>query len=139
MELWELLPHRYPFLLVDRVIEADERRFRVIKNVTYNEPHFLGHFPGHPVMPGVLIIEAMAQASVASLKHHPEFTPGSIPYLAGVNGARFLKPVRPGDTLVLEGELLFLRRRMAKTKVSARVEGEEVARAEITFVVRKDA
>ena len=139
MELLKLLPHRFPFLLVDRILEADEKRFRVLKNVTYNEPHFLGHFPEVPVMPGVLLIEAMAQAAVASIQHHPAYKPGMIPYLAGVHEARFLRPVVPGDTLLLEGELLYFRRNVARARVSARVEGEEVARAEISFAVKRDA
>ena len=139
MELLKLLPHRYPFLLVDRILEADEKRFRVLKNVTVNEPHFLGHFPDHPIMPGVLLIEAMAQAAVASIRHHPAFEPGMIPYLAGVHEARFLKPVVPGDTLVLEGELLFFRRGLARARIEAKVGGEVRARAEISFAVRRDA
>ncbi len=139
MELWELLPHRYPFLLVDRILEADEKRFKVLKNVTYNEPHFLGHFPGRPVMPGVLLVEAMAQAAVASLQKHPDFKPGQIPYLAGIHEARFLRPVTPGDTLVLEGELLYFRRGLARARVEAKVGERVVARAEISFAVPKDA
>ncbi|WP_456445099.1 3-hydroxyacyl-ACP dehydratase FabZ [Oceanithermus sp.] len=134
-EILELLPHRYPFLLIDRILEADAERFKVLKNVTFNEPFFPGHFPGHPVMPGVLIVEAMAQASVASLARRPDFEAGQIAYLAGVDGARFLKPVTPGDALILEGTLRY-RRGLGKSEVSARVEGEEVARAQLTFVVR---
>ncbi len=134
-EILELLPHRYPFLLIDRILEADPERFKVLKNVSFNEPFFPGHFPGHPVMPGVLIVEAMAQASVASLATRPDFDAGSLAYLAGVDDARFLKPVVPGDTLILEGTLRY-RRGLGKSGVSAWVEGEEVARAKLTFVVR---
>jgi len=134
-EILDLLPHRYPFLLVDRILQADSQRFKVLKNVTFNEPFFIGHFPDHPVMPGVLIVEAMAQASVASLARHPDFDPEQIAYLAGVDDARFLKPVTPGDTLIFEGTLRF-RRGLGKSEVSARVAGEEVARAKLTFVVR---
>jgi len=134
-EILALLPHRYPFLLVDRILQADSQRFKVLKNVTFNEPFFIGHFPDHPVMPGVLIVEAMAQASVASLARHPDFDPGQIAYLAGVDDARFLKPVTPGDTLIFEGILRF-RRGLGKSEVSAKVAGEEVARAKLTFVVR---
>lgn len=134
-EILELLPHRYPFLLIDRILEADAERFKVLKNVTFNEPFFPGHFPSHPVMPGVLIVEAMAQASVASLARRPDFEAGQIAYLAGVDGARFLKPVTPGDALVLEGTLRY-RRGLGKSEVRARVEGEEVARAQLSFVVR---
>ncbi|WP_456410579.1 3-hydroxyacyl-ACP dehydratase FabZ [Oceanithermus sp.] len=134
-EILELLPHRYPFLLIDRILEADPERFKVLKNVSFNEPFFPGHFPGHPVMPGVLIVEAMAQASVASLATRPDFDAGSLAYLAGVDDARFLKPVVPGDTLILEGTLRY-RRGLGKSEVGAWVEGEEVARAKLTFVVR---
>ena len=134
-EILDLLPHRYPFLLVDRILQADSQRFKVLKNVTFNEPFFIGHFPDHPVMPGVLIVEAMAQASVASLARHPDFDPERIAYLAGVDDARFLRPVTPGDTLIFEGTLRF-RRSLGKSEVSARVAGEEVARAKLTFVVR---
>lgn len=102
-EILKVLPHRYPFLLVDRVLEADERRFKALKNVTFNEPHFQGHFPGHPVMPGVLILEAMAQAAVGALVRQPGFPQGGLAFLAGVEGARFRRPVYPGDTLILEG------------------------------------
>ncbi|MGQ9735831.1 MAG: 3-hydroxyacyl-ACP dehydratase FabZ [Thermaceae bacterium] len=132
-EILKLLPHRHPFLLIDRILEADENRFRVLKNVTYNEPYFSGHFPDHPVMPGVLILEAMAQAAVASLAKRPEFKPGALAFLAGVEEARFLKPVLPGDTLVLEGEFLFFRRGVGKVRVRALVEEEERARAVLTF------
>lgn len=139
MELLKLLPHRYPFLLVDRILEADEKHFKVLKNVTFNEPHFLGHFPDHPIMPGVLLVEAMAQAAVASIQHHPAFKPGMIPYLAGVHEARFLKPVTPGDTLIIEGELLYFRRGLARARVETKVEGTVVAKAEISFAVQGDA
>lgn len=134
-DILELLPHRYPFLLIDRILEADAEHFKVLKNVTFNEPFFTGHFPGHPVMPGVLIVEAMAQASVASLARRPDFKAGQLAYLAGVDDARFLKPVTPGDALILEGTLRY-RRGLGKSEVSARVEGEEVARARLSFVVR---
>ncbi len=130
-----LLPHRYPFLLIDRILEADERRFRVLKNVTYNEPHFQGHFPEKPLMPGVLILEAMAQAAVAVVVKQPGFQ-GGLPLLAGVEEARFKKPVVPGDTLILEGELLFFRRGLGKVRVRALVEGEERATATLTFALR---
>jgi 3-hydroxyacyl-[acyl-carrier-protein] dehydratase len=134
-EILKLLPHRYPFLLIDRILEADPEHFRVLKNVTFNEPFFPGHFPDHPVMPGVLIIEAMAQATVASLATRPDFDPGSLAYLAGIDDARFIKPVTPGDSLILEGGLRY-RRGLGKSEVRGLVDGEEVARARLTFVVR---
>lgn len=135
-EILNLLPHRYPFLLIDRILEADETRFRVLKNVTYNEPYFAGHFPDHPVMPGVLLLEAMAQAAVASLAQRPGFKPKALAYLAGVEEARFKKPVLPGDTLILEGELLFFRRGIGKVRVRALVGEEERAAAVLTFATQ---
>jgi len=135
-EILKFLPHRYPFLLVDRVLEADAKRFRALKNVTFNEPHFQGHFPGYPVMPGVLILEAMAQAAVGTLAQQPGLTPGGLVFLVGVEEARFKKPVVPGDTLILEGELLFFRRGLGKVAVRARVGEEERASATLSFAVQ---
>jgi 3-hydroxyacyl-[acyl-carrier-protein] dehydratase len=137
-QILQFLPHRYPFLLIDRVLEADEKRFRALKNVTFNEPHFQGHFPGYPIMPGVLILEAMAQASVAVVTKQPEFKPGGLVFLAGVEEARFRKPVTPGDSLILEGELLQYRRGLGKVRVEAKVEGEIRAEATLTFVLRNE-
>ncbi|GAA6734146.1 3-hydroxyacyl-ACP dehydratase FabZ [Thermus oshimai] len=134
-EILALLPHRYPFLLIDRVLHADEKTFRALKNVTFNEPHFQGHFPGRPIMPGVLILEAMAQAAVAVVARQPGFKPGGLAFLAGVEEARFRKPVVPGDTLILEGELLLFRRGIGKVAVRALVEGEERAKAVLTFAL----
>jgi 3-hydroxyacyl-[acyl-carrier-protein] dehydratase len=136
-EILRFLPHRYPFLLIDRVLEADEKRFRALKNVTFNEPHFQGHFPGYPIMPGVLILEAMAQAAVGTLARQPGMAPGNLVFLVGVEEARFKKPVVPGDTLILEGELLFFRRGLGKVAVRALVEGEERASATLSFALRQ--
>lgn len=135
-DILKLLPHRYPFLLVDRVLEADDKHFKALKNVTFNEPHFQGHFPGYPIMPGVLIIEAMAQASVVVVANQPLFKPGVLAFLAGVEEAKFKKPVVPGDSLVLEGELLFYRRGLGKVKVEAKVGDELRAQATLVFVLR---
>lgn len=137
-QILKILPHRYPFLLIDRVLQADAQRFRALKNVSVNEPQFQGHFPGHPIMPGVLLIEAMAQGSVAVVTQQPEFRPGGLVFLVGVDEARFKKPVIPGDTLILEGELLNYRRGLGKVRVEARVEGELRAEATLTFVLRSD-
>lgn len=137
-EILKLLPHRYPFLLIDRVLEADQKRFRALKNVSFNEPYFQGHFPGYPIMPGVLLIEAMAQGSVAVVAQQPGYKPGGLVFLAGVEEARFKKPVIPGDTLILEGELLAYRRGLGKMRVEARVEGELRAEATITFALRSE-
>ena len=91
-EILKVLPHRYPFLLVDRVLEADERRFKALKNVTFNEPHFQGHFPGHPVMPGVLILEAMAQAAVGALvRHHRKLQNMSLAELSDKSGVHIAR------------------------------------------------
>lgn len=132
-----LLPHRYPFLLVDRVVEFEPRkRILAFKNVTCNEPFFNGHFPGNPVMPGVLIIEAMAQAGglLTTLTAKAE---GAGPqdeklfYLVKVDGAKFMKQVVPGDRLELDVELKRVIRNMAMYGAVARVDGEQVACAEI--------
>ncbi|TNJ34253.1 3-hydroxyacyl-ACP dehydratase FabZ [Arenimonas terrae] len=130
-----LLPHRYPFLLVDRVIELEpHQRIRAIKNVTFNEPFFQGHFPGRPVMPGVLVIEAMAQAGglltqlSASKDSHKE---GQLFYLVKVDNCRFNRMVVPGDQLDIEVKVKRLIRNMALYECVARVDGKDVASAEI--------
>lgn len=135
-EIMNILPHRYPFLLVDRVLEADDKHFKAIKNVTINEPQFAGHFPGYPLMPGVLILESMAQGAVAVVIHRPEFREGGLVFLVAVDEARFKRPVRPGDTMVHEGELISYRRGLGKVRVETKVEGQLVASATLTFVVR---
>ncbi|MFN8509784.1 MAG: 3-hydroxyacyl-ACP dehydratase FabZ [Deinococcaceae bacterium] len=125
------LPHRFPFLLIDRVLEVSERHVRALKNVTINEPFFQGHFPTEPVMPGVLILEAMAQAS--TFVTEGVLPAGEIVYLVGIEEARFKKPVVPGDQLILEAQLEFFRRGIGKTAASATVDGELVAQAKILF------
>ena len=135
----ERLPHRYPFLLVDRILERGERDglpfVRALKNVTINEPFFQGHFPGRPIMPGVLQIEALAQASIFLLEDQmPE---GSLAFLAGVEGVRFKKPVVPGDQLILESQLEYFRRSLGKVKTQALVDGVVVTEAQIMFAVGK--
>lgn len=131
-----MLPHRYPFLLVDRVVACEPgKTLRALKNVTINEPFFQGHFPGHPVMPGVLILEAMAQAAgVLTLLSKPDAVPGeaqAIFYLVKVDKARFSRIVAPGDQLVLEVELKRTLRSMALYACRALVDGKEVASAEM--------
>jgi 3-hydroxyacyl-[acyl-carrier-protein] dehydratase len=128
-EIKEYLPHRYPFLLVDRVLELEpDKRIVALKNVTINEPFFQGHFPHYPVMPGVLIVEAMAQAAaLLSFKSMgTKRDDNTVVYLVGVDGARFKRPVVPGDTLILEAEKLLDRRGLVKYAVRAKV-GEQVA------------
>src|ERR1700692_4367878 len=127
----EILPHRYPFLLVDRIEELEVERVVGIKNVTVNEPFFVGHFPDYPVMPGVLIIEAMAQvAGVMVLSSIPD-RKNKLVLLAGVDGAKFRKPVRPGDQLRMEMKILRSRASMAKVSGFATVDGAIVAEAEM--------
>ncbi len=132
-EIERLLPHRYPFLLVDRVVEFEkDKRVLAYKNVTYNEPFFSGHFPGRPVMPGVLVVEAMAQAggllTQLSKQGHEE---EQLFYLVKVDNAKFSRMVVPGDKLELEVELKRQIRNMAQYVGIARVDGEQVACAEI--------
>ncbi len=133
--IMQQLPHRYPFLLVDRVLERGEGTVKALKNVTINEPFFAGHFPGQPIMPGVLILEALAQASMFVMDD--QLKPRQIAFLAGIEGARFKKPVTPGDQLILEAKLEFFRRGLGKTTVKASVDGVLVAEAVILFAVQK--
>lgn len=129
-----MLPHRYPFLMVDRLLSQEDDRFVCIKNVSFNEPFFQGHFPSEPVMPGVLLIEAMAQAAAVGLAVREGLSEGQIGYLAAVDGARFRRKVVPGDTVHLEGEILALRRRLCKVAAVAKVDGEVAAQANLSFV-----
>ncbi len=136
-EIQEILPHRYPFLLVDRILDLElGKRVVGIKNVTINEPFFQGHFPGHPIMPGVLILEAMAQVGgfllMRSLDARAE---KKVMYFTGIDKARFRRPVVPGDQLRFELELLQLRRQMCRMRGQASVEGKLVAEAELSSVV----
>ena len=137
-----LLPHRYPFLLVDRVVELEaHKRIRAIKNVTFNEPYFQGHFPGRPVMPGVLVIEAMAQAGglLTQLSLPREaIGEGKLFYLVKVDNARFNRMVVPGDQLDIEVVLKRNIRNMALYECSARVDGKVVASAEILCAEGKE-
>ncbi len=126
------IPHRYPFLLVDRILEIDPgRRIVALKNVSINEPFFPGHFPGSPVMPGVLIVEAMAQAGAVLLLHDKPDRDSKLVYFTGIDGARFRRSVGPGDQLVLTLEVLNLRTRACKMKGVAVVDGQIVAEAQI--------
>ncbi|GGK88703.1 3-hydroxyacyl-ACP dehydratase FabZ [Deinococcus radiotolerans] len=134
-DVLKILPHRFPFVLVDRVLSVEGGEVHALKNVTVNEPFFPGHFPQEPVMPGVLIVEALAQASMFCL--HGEMAPGTIGYLAGVDGARFKRKVIPGDQLHLHAKLEFLRRGLGKTTCRALVDGELAAEATILFAIAK--
>lgn len=128
----ERIPHRYPFVLVDRVVEVTPRqRIVAIKNVTYDEPFFPGHFPGAPVMPGVLILESLAQTGALLLFDEVPDRGSKLVYFAGIDGARFRRPVVPGDQLRLTMEIVKMRARTCKMKGIATVEGEMAAEAEI--------
>jgi len=127
----DLLPHRYPLLLVDRVLELEANRILALKNVTFNEPHFVGHFPGVPVMPGVLIVEAMAQAGALMMLGDVPERHGKLIYFTGIDNCRFRRPVVPGDQLVLEVELVARRATFAKMHGRATVDGELVCEADL--------
>ncbi len=140
-EILALLPHAYPFLLVDRIIDMEPgKRIVGIKNVTYNEPFFPGHFPGRPIMPGVLIIEAMAQtAGVLAFKSMPQDGGKKPVYFLGMDHVRFRKPVTPGDQLRLELEITRQRRSIYGFKGRAFVEGNLVAEAELLAMLGEEA
>lgn len=129
-----ILPHRYPFLMVDAFVSQEGDSFECVKNVSFNEPFFQGHFPGEPVMPGVMIIEALAQAAAVGLAVREGTDAGSIGYLAAVDGAKFKRKVVPGDRLRLTGDILMYRRRLCKVAVRALVGEDLAAEATISFV-----
>ncbi len=132
-----ILPHRYPFLLVDAVLEKEElEKIKAIKNVTVNEPFFQGHFPQKHVMPGVLIIEALAQTGAVLLLSH-EANQGKLAYFAGIDKCRFKRQVVPGDQLLLTVEVIKLKGPVGKAKAVATVNGELAATAEIMFAIEQ--
>ncbi|OHC80448.1 MAG: 3-hydroxyacyl-[acyl-carrier-protein] dehydratase FabZ [Rhodoferax sp. RIFCSPLOWO2_12_FULL_60_11] len=145
MDIYKILkqlPHRYPFLLVDRVLAIDKgKSIRAVKNVTINEPFFQGHFPHRPVMPGVLMLEALAQAAALLAFDAIDTTPDedSVYYFAGMDGVRFKRPVEPGDQLILEVELVRMKAGIFKFKARALVDDELAVEAELTCAVRKIA
>lgn len=132
-KIFDMLPHRYPFLLIDRVVEmVAGEKIVALKNVTINEPFFQGHFPQMPVMPGVLIVEAMAQTGgVFYIASRPPAETGYIFYFMGMDKVRFRKPVVPGDQLVIEATLLKMRKNVMKMSAEATVDGKRVAEAEL--------
>jgi len=133
MEIMKLLPHRYPFILVDRIIEfVKGEKIIALKNVTINEPFFMGHFPGTPIMPGVLIVEAMAQAGgILYLASNQEERPGELVYFMGMDKVKFRKPVIPGDQLIFEIKIINIRLKAVKMAGIATVDGILVAEAEL--------
>ena len=138
-QIMEMLPHRYPFLLVDRIDEiVPGERIVGTKNVTINEPFFQGHFPGHPIMPGVLIVEAMAQVGGVFALASDDENQGKVTYFVGIDKAKFRRPVRPGDVLRFELALIGSRRGIYTFEAKALVDGKVVAEAELkaTFAER---
>ena len=135
IEIQKILPHRYPFLLIDKITEMEEgKSITGIKNVTVNEPFFQGHFPGNPIMPGVLICEALAQAGAVLLLGMEE-NKGKLGVFTGINNFKFRRQVVPGDTLVLKAELVTYRHGMGKANVEASVDGSVAAKGEMSLAV----
>ncbi len=133
-KILESLPHRYPFLLVDRILEISDDHVIGLKNVTINEPFFQGHFPKEPVMPGVLVLEAMCQVAAMMIVGNPEAENMAM-YLTGVEKARLRKPVVPGDQMIIKARILKIRGKIGKAQAEARVDDELVAEANFGFVV----
>ena len=134
----EILPHRYPILLIDRIVELEPGvRALGYKNITYNEPVFMGHFPGNPLFPGVYMIEAMAQLGGTVVLEPGEFS-RKTPYLAGIDKAKFRRPVVPGDRLMMEVILVKHKRNIGWVKAEARVEGQLACSAELMFSIASD-
>ena len=136
--IMEILPHRYPFLLVDRIVELEKgKSITGIKNVTFNEPFFTGHFPTRPIMPGVLIIEAMAQATgLLAMESRPDEVGSKLYYFVGIDKARFKRPVEPGDQLIMTVKLRAVRRAIWMFTGEAHVDGKLAASAEIMCTAR---
>lgn len=135
VQIQEIIPHRYPFLLVDRIVEMTVGERAVgIKNVTVNEPFFQGHFPGNPIMPGVLMVEALAQVGAVAILSMDAYK-GKLAVFAGIEDLRFKRQVVPGDQLRLEVEILSLRRNIGKGRAIATVDGEIAVKGEIMFAI----
>jgi beta-hydroxyacyl-ACP dehydratase FabZ len=131
-EILSVLPHRYPFVMIDRILEIDGGKIRALKNVSYDEPFFNGHFPGSPVMPGVLLVEGMAQAGGYLVLRDVEDREGKLIYFSGIDACRFRRPVVPGDQVIFEIEILRRRRTFAKLHGKALVDGEVACEANLT-------
>jgi len=135
-EIQRLIPHRYPFLLIDRIIEMEPgKRIVGLKNVTINEPYFVGHFPGLPIMPGVLILESMAQAGGVLVKKSMNVPDEKLMFFMGIDKAKFRRPVVPGDQIRLEIDVLSLHARFARVRGKAYVDGTLVAEAELSTMI----
>ena len=137
VDIKAILPHRYPFLFVDAFVSQNGDDFECLKNVSHNEPFFMGHFPEEPVMPGVLIIEALAQAAAIGLAVREEFQEGQLGYLAAIEETKFKRKVVPGDQLRLTGTILLFRKSLFKVDAAALVGNELAANAKLTFVLAK--
>jgi 3-hydroxyacyl-[acyl-carrier-protein] dehydratase len=134
VDIQALLPHRYPFLMVDKFVSQEGDSFECLKNVSHNEPFFLGHFPQEPVMPGVMIIEALAQASAVGLMVREKSEAKLIGYLVSIENAKFKRKVVPGDQLRLTGTITMFRRRLCKVQAKALVGEEVAAEADLSFM-----
>ena len=134
IQIMKILPHRYPFLMLDRVIKIDGSKITGLKNITINEPYFQGHFPGHPIMPGVLQLEAMAQLAGILMLRNAE-NAGQLAYFMAAEDVKWRKPVLPGDVLVIEVELTKVRGKLGKAKGVCKVRDEVVSEAGITFML----
>lgn len=134
MEIMKRIPHRYPFLLVDRVLEMNKEEQTIVglKNVTMNEEFFNGHFPGHPIMPGVLVVEGMAQCLGVLILDGIE---GKVPYFAAIEGVKFKAPVKPGDQIIYEIKVDKIRRNIVKATGVAKVDGKVATEASFTFTI----
>jgi len=136
-EIMQVLPHRYPMLMVDRILDVvPGKSCRGLKNVTMNEEFFQGHYPGLPIMPGVLIVEAMAQAGAVILLSDPKFQ-GQIPVIGAIDDVKYRRQVRPGDQLITDVELMWLRGSIGRISAVARVDGDVAAQMELTFKLIK--
>lgn len=134
VDIRSILPHRYPFLMVDAFVSQEGDAFECVKNVSFNEAFFQGHFPGEPVMPGVMIVEALAQAAAVGLAVRDGRSSAAIGYLAAIDDAKFKRKVVPGDRLRLTGEILLFRRRLCKVQARALVGEDLAAEAMLSFV-----
>ena len=135
-EILEFLPHRYPFLLIDRIVEFERaKRAVAIKNVTINEPYFQGHFPGHPIMPGVLVVEAMAQAGAVLMLHELPDRHTKLAVFTGIDNAKFRRQVVPGDQLRIEVDVLSFRTRAGRMAGKAFIDGKVACEATLTCMI----